>query len=160
MASSRKRKGRRKGRRAPAPVQRLARRVAGRVRGAVDTVFAGDRPFLFVVLAVLALGALMMWAPLNHYLDGRERVELLETKKAALGSEIQRLETRRDDLHDPEQIELIAREQLGLVKPGEIPYVVVTPEPDRPQLAPSGQVVVEERAWYQRVWDVLSDALP
>lgn len=150
----------RKQRRAPAPVQRLARRITGGVRGVVDTVFAGDRPFLFVVLVVLAIGALMMWAPLQHYLDGHDRVELLETKKAALGTEIQRLEARRDDLNDPEQIELLAREQLGLVKPGEIPYVVVTPEPDRPQLAPSGEVEVEDRPWYHRVWDAVSDALP
>ncbi|MBW3561164.1 MAG: septum formation initiator family protein [Actinobacteria bacterium] len=147
-------------RRAPAPVRRLVVRVVDGVRGTVSTVLAGDRPYLLVVLVVLAIGALMMWAPLHHYLDGRDRVELLETKKAALAAEIQRLESRRDDLNDPDQIELLAREQLGLVRPGEIPYVVVTPEPDRPQLAPSGQVEVTDRPWYQRVWEAVTAALP
>ncbi len=152
--------GKRSGRRAPAPVRRVVGGLVRRVRSTIGAILAGDRPFLIVVLAVLGLGGLMMSAPVQHYLDGQERVELLETKKAALHEEIQRLEGRRVDLHDPEQIELIAREQLGLVEPGEVPYVVVTPEPDRPRMAPADEVEVATEPWYRRVWDAVTDAVP
>lgn len=141
-------------------MRRVVARVVGRVRATVAAVLAGDRPYLIVVVALLGLGALMMSAPLHHYLDGQERLELLETKKAALHQEIQRLEGREADLRDPDQIELIAREQLGLVAPGEIAYVVVTPEPERPRLAPSDEVTVPDRPWYQRVWDAVVDVVP
>lgn len=156
----RRRPGKRRQRRAPAPVRRFVARVVGRLRSTTGAVLAGDRPFLIVVVVLLGLGALMMSAPLHHYLQGQERVELLETKKAALQQEIERLEGRRADLNDPNQIELIAREQLGLVAPGEIPYVVVTPEPDRPQVAPADDVQVPDLPWYRRVWDAVVETVP
>ena len=52
-------------------------------------------------------------------------VQRLQRENAQLREEIRRL-------HTPQYIERLAREQLGLVKPGEIPIIVVRPTPVPP----------------------------
>lgn len=128
----------------------------GRPAGATGlrALLAGNRPYLVAVLGVLTLASLMISGPLHHYLDGRERLELLNRKRAALTAEIERLERRVSDLEDPAQLERLAREQLGLIRPDEIPYVVVTPEPQRSQPAPA-QPNTYDAPWYWRVWEAL-----
>ena len=49
----------------------------------------------------------------------------LEEQNAQLRTEIQAL-------HTPEYVEKLAREQLGLVKPGEIAFLIVQPPSDAP----------------------------
>ncbi len=49
-------------------------------------------------------------------------VQTLRRENAQLREEIRRL-------HTPEYIERLAREQLGLVKPGEIPVILIRPTP-------------------------------
>lgn len=112
-----------------------------------------------VVLSLLVLAALMLAGPVDRYLDGRARVELLQRQHSALEAEIGRLEGRQADLQDPARIELLAREELGLIRPGERPYVVVTPEPERPQVVPAPEETVEELPWYQQLWKSVAGLL-
>ncbi len=114
---------------------------------------AGDRPYLVALFGVLTLASLMISGPLHHYLDGRDRLELLDRKRAALSAEVERLERRAADLENPVYIEELAREQLGLVAPGEIPYLVVTPDAEQEQLAPAEPSLVP---WYRRAWKMLA----
>ncbi|MDP9021589.1 MAG: septum formation initiator family protein, partial [Actinomycetota bacterium] len=122
-------------------------------RAVVATVLAGDRLLVLAVAGVVAVSALMLARPLTTYLDGRERVVLLEAKAEALRDEIDRLEARERDLTTAEYVELRARERLGLVRPGEIPYVVITPETDRPRLA--SPAAPPPRPWYRRMFEAL-----
>ncbi len=119
---------------------------------------AGDRPYLFALIGLLTLAALMISGPLHHYLQGRDRLELLERKRAALTAEVERLEQRAADLEDPVYIEQLAREQLGLVRPGEIPYLVVAPEPEAGDMAPRGGGPA--MPWYRRLWQALTGFMP
>ena len=64
----------------------------------------------------------------------RTRIAALEAKAAALEAENVRLERRITDLDDPATVELLAREQLGLVRPGEVPYVLIPPQVDRQRI--------------------------
>lgn len=130
--------------------------MAGAVRGAGAAVVAGDRPYFAVLLALLVLAGLMLTGPVDRFLDGRARVELLERQQRALDGENARLETHRRDLEDPARIELLAREELGLIKPGERPYVVVTPEPERPVVVPQAGEEVDDLPWYRRMWDAVA----
>lgn len=117
----------------------------------------GDRPYLVVMAVVLAISGVMLAAPVDRLLESRERVQLLERKQALLDEEIRRLEARAADLRDREHIELLAREQLGLVKPGEVPYVVVTPEDERPQVGPGERPPPPDtRPWYRRLWEAIT----
>lgn len=122
-----------------------------------DGVVAGDRPYLAALVVLLAVAALMLAGPVSRHLDSRDRIATLEEQRDVLGAEIERLESRAEDLHDPEHIELLAREQLGLVRPGEVPYVVVVPEQERPQVAPGSATAPEPRPWHRRLLDAIGD---
>lgn len=84
-----------------------------------------------VGVVALILGALSLTgiAPAREAYDQHRRIEQSEKKLAALKNENARLEERLTRLKDPDYVEKLAREQLGLVKPGETAYVVVAPPP-------------------------------
>jgi cell division protein FtsB len=108
-----------------------------------------------LLLGALVLGVLLLAPPFEGYLVARQRVAVLEQQALALEAENLRLERRLADLDDPVTIELLARSQQGLVRPGEIPFVVVTPEVDAPRIlavpelppAPQEDVLDRVLAW-------------
>ena len=58
------------------------------------------------------------------------RLVAIYQEKQHIEQQLQELQQRNDELEqekaklqDPKNIESVAREQLGLVKPGEVPYV-------------------------------------
>ncbi|MCB2224145.1 MAG: septum formation initiator family protein [Actinobacteria bacterium] len=120
---------------------------------------SGFSSLLLVVLllaVVLVLGGIFPFRQLiaaNREVDDAEqRLELIQEETAALADRVAALQT-------PEEVERLAREQFGLVMPGEVGYVVVTPpwEEDQPSspVEPAAREP-EERAWWQSVWDFLT----
>jgi cell division protein FtsB len=107
--------------------RRRARRPLRRVLGA-DVTLAG------LLVGAIALGVGVAAAPFETYVSSRDRLEVLEQQAVALEAENARLEQQLSDLDDPLTIELLAREQQGLVRRGEVPYVLIVPEPDRPRI--------------------------
>lgn len=87
------------------------------------------RPRLTRRAAVLGAVILMLGAtaivPLRQYLDQQSQIGGLERKIDTLIQERSRLERRIEQLQDPNELERIARECLGMVKPGEIAFVAV-----------------------------------
>jgi cell division protein FtsB len=153
---------RRTTRRAPVPVQRLARRVEGTAhaaRGVGAAAVAGDRPFLVGIVVLLGLAVVMLSGPFQSYLDGRARVEGLESKLAALDEENATLRERKAELRDPGNIELLAREQQGMIRPGEVPYAIVPPEVERPQITTPPAAEAHDVAWYARLWQAVTGLL-
>ena len=143
-------------RRGPVALQRAAQRVVAAVaavRRGWGRLVAGNRPFAAVLVVAVVLGLLMLSGPAQRYLDGRARVEALAAKVDALEAENQRLERRVDDLNDPTNIELLAREQQGFIRPGEVPYTLVPPEVDRPRITePRDLASPEPATWFARAW--------
>ena len=80
---------------------------------------------LFAVVVVV-LGSRAA-EPLVQYVVATDRVAELRSERDALAAAVDELEAQRAALQDPAEVELLAREELGLVRPGEIPFVVVTP---------------------------------
>jgi cell division protein FtsB len=74
----------------------------------------------------------------------RER-DLLRRENAQLREEIRLLNT-------PEYIERIAREQLSLVRPGEIAIMLMRPTPAPTPPPPAGSNSVPEESW---LWQLL-----
>jgi cell division protein FtsB len=98
-----------------------------------------------LLLGAIALGVLLLAPPFEDYVAARGRVALLEQQAIALENENLRLERRLEDLDDPVIIELLARSQQGLVRPGEVPYVLIPPEVDAPRIVDAPPVAdVEE----------------
>lgn len=82
--------------------------------------------------------------------SAQERVDVLQAQNRALAD-------RARLLHDDAEIERLAREQYGLVRPGEVPFAILPPPaPERvrkPPPAPSGP------SWVAQAWDVANGAL-
>lgn len=100
---------------------------------------AGDRPYVVAFFVLLAVLAMMVVGPLQSYTAAAERVRDLEATRSDLQQRVAELQIRESRLRDPEEIELLARQRLGLVKPGEIPYVVSDGQPDSDQVRPDGR---------------------
>ncbi|MTV25926.1 septum formation initiator family protein [Nitriliruptoraceae bacterium ZYF776] len=151
-------------RRAPVVVQRVARVVAAVLRAVAAApaglrrfwraARSGERPLAVVLAFAVVLAVVMLSGPFQRYVDGRDRVAALQAGAAALDDEIARLEQQRDDLQDPENVELLAREQQGYVLPGEVPYTLVPPEVERPTIGNRHEAADDEvdRPWYARAW--------
>jgi cell division protein FtsB len=137
-------------------IQRAARAVHATgdgTRRAWGAARSGDRPMVVALLVVIALGATMLAGPTQRYLDSSARVDDLQAKATALEAENEQLRQRKQDLTDDEYVELLAREQQGLVRPGEVPYTLVPPEVERPRISsPRDVTEVADPAWYERAW--------
>lgn len=149
-----------RGRKAPAPRRR------GRARtpapGRVQRATAGDRVYVYVLIGVVVMLGAMAVGPLQSYTAAADRVDSLEQTRAELQEEVDRLEERRERLQDPEEIELMARTEFGLVKPGEVPFVVVTPEPELDRVFPDptpADARPDGGPWYRRLGRLLQDLL-
>ncbi|MDQ3537790.1 MAG: septum formation initiator family protein [Actinomycetota bacterium] len=138
-----------------APSRRAAelRRASSRSVGGLRQATSGDRPYvvgLFVLIAVLAI---TLVAPVRSLTSAADRADELSAQRELLVERVDELERRRERLRDPLQIELLAREQLGMVRPGEIPYVVARPQGDGERLELDGRATLASDSvpWYRRL---------
>lgn len=124
---------------------------------------AGDRIYLLALAVLVVLLAFMAIGPLQSYTVATERVEGLATSRDRLESAVERLEERRERLQDPEEIEVLARSELGLVMPGEQAYVVSDHPEDRDaerfHADPTRDAEPEDVTWYRRLARWLADRL-
>lgn len=98
---------------------------------------------------LLALGVVIGGAYWDGYQLRREVAERAREREALLQQNAQLREEIRL-LHTPEYIERIAREQLGLVRPGEIAIMLVQPTPAR--IAPSAaEEKPADAPWWSRL---------
>jgi cell division protein FtsL len=82
----------------------------------------GRAAFLLVVVAFLGV---VLLVPARQFLEQRSRIAELERETTRLEQQNADLQTEIAKLHDPAELERLARACLGLVKPGEI--ALVTP---------------------------------
>jgi cell division protein FtsL len=92
----------------------------------------GDRPRLTgraaALLVVVVLLALLTLVPARQYLAAREQIAKLEGQATRLEQQNEALRAEIAKLHDPAELERLARACLGMVRPGEI--ALVTPRAD------------------------------
>lgn len=112
---------------------------------------------MWLALVLVATGAMAV-GPYTDYLAATARVEELTAQRDALTAAVDDLEAARQDLSDPANLELLARGELGLVRPGEIPYVV-TEDPVE-DAAPSAPPPAPPPVWYRQLWERLQALLP
>ena len=78
------------------------------------------------VLAVIITALLLyLVVPLRTYIDQRNQLSDLKKQTALLEDQNKRLQRQVVLLHDPTYLERLARECLGMVRRGEIGFVVV-----------------------------------
>jgi cell division protein FtsB len=94
--------------------------AAGVARGRIRVTSRG------AILAVIITALLVYLAvPLRTYIAQRNRLSDLQRQTSLLEQQNRLLQRQVTLLHDPKYLERLARECLGMVKPGEIGFVVV-----------------------------------
>jgi cell division protein FtsB len=146
--------------RGPGPLRRVldgVGRVLLGIRNAWAGARSGQRPLLVVLAVALVLGIVMLSGPFERYADSRTRVEALRATAETLDEENARLDRRADLLEDPAELERLAREEQGMIRPGEVPYTLVPPEVDRPVISSPRNLDDDDAAppWYVRAWDAV-----
>jgi len=114
-------------------------------------------------LALLVLGVALVTAviPFRQIIDQQRRVEAAAVELAAITSENRILDAEVAALNTPQEIERLAREELGYVMPGDIAYVVLEPAEDPTSTtdpAPLTAEVPPAVPWYQAIWNFFTGA--
>jgi cell division protein FtsB len=112
-----------------------------------------------VTLLFLLLGAAFITqvVPYRQIIDSQRQVTTAQERLATLEEENAALQADAAALNTDEEIEKLAREKLGYVRPGETAYVVLDPPGSNQSAAVEEEMLtVDERTWVDRIWDFLS----
>ncbi len=112
-----------------------------------------------ILAAVICVLTLTIAGPVRTYFAQRTEMKQLAASEKALRAQIAELETQKAKLADPVYIAAQARERLGFVKPGDIPYQVqLPPSQQRPaEPGPQQQTARSNDPWYTALWHTIAD---
>jgi len=114
------------------------------------------------LLVVLLLSALY---PIRQYFSQKSSLAGLTVQENRLNDRIAELRAERSRLMTDAEVERIAREELGMVRPGEVAFAIVpranTVAAAKPATAPAVDTARPRAGptWYRRWWNVFSSAL-
>jgi cell division protein FtsB len=113
-----------------------------------------------ILAAVVCVLTLTVAGPVRTYFAQRTEMDQLAATEAQLRSQIADLEQQKAKLADPVFIAAQARERLGFVMPGDIPYQVQLPARAVVPSAPGAQpaAVANGDPWYTSLWHTIADA--
>ena len=113
-----------------------------------------------ILAAVVCVLTLTIAGPVRTYFAQRTEMKQLAATEARLRTEIADLEQQKAKLADPVYIAAQARERLGFVKPGDIPYQVQLPPTAALPGEPSAEVEAARTGepWYTSLWHTIADA--
>lgn len=112
-----------------------------------------------VLAAVVCVLTLTIAGPVRTYFAQRTEMEQLAATEAALRRQIADLERQQAQLADPAYIAAQARERLGFVKPGDIPFQVQLPPGAAvsPQPRADAPTAARNEPWYTSLWHTIAD---
>jgi cell division protein FtsL len=117
---------------------------------------------VLIALLFLLVGAafLTQVVPYRQIIDSHRQVTSARAQLEALQEENTRLQADVDALETDEEVEKLAREKLGYVRPGETAYVVLDPPrtEDEQSGPPAPPTPVDTRTWVERIWDFVTGA--
>lgn len=120
------------------------------------------RPAMFMgMLALVIAGMALVTAviPFRQILDQQARVDSASAELSRVSLENELLGGEVEALSTPQEIERLARENLGYVMPGETAYVVLEPEETA---TPTSAVPVADHEvdvpWYLAIWNFFTGA--
>jgi cell division protein FtsB len=113
-----------------------------------------------ILAAVFCVLTLTIAGPVRTYFAQRTEMDQLAASQAALRRQIADLQQKKVKLDDPAYIAAQARERLGFVMPGDIPFQVqlpptaaVPPQPGSDTAKPANN-----DPWYTSLWHTIADA--
>jgi cell division protein FtsB len=127
------------------------KRKKGRKSRREKTKFSFVRLLLFLIVTS-AVTLLLAYPAYSDWRKQKETYKRLQRELVELREQNQALRSEVELLEDPAYVEKMAREKLGLVKPGEKAWIVVEPEEETSFNASSPKP--EELSWWEKfkVW--------
>lgn len=113
-----------------------------------------------ILAAVVCVLTLTIAGPVRTYFAQRTEMRQLAATEEKLRGQIADLEEQKAKLADPVYIAAQARERLGFVKPGDIPYQVQLPPGAIAPTEPDTAAEHAKRAgqpWYTSLWHTIAD---
>lgn len=112
-------------------------------------------------ILILLMGAAFVTqvVPYNQIVESHRQVNEARAELAELRTENAELQADVEALHTDSEIERLAREKLGYVRPGETAYVVLDPPgsvDDTETAEPAPEPV--EKTWVDKIWEFLTGA--
>jgi cell division protein FtsB len=141
-------------------VEPIKRQVAESVEQRSDQRLGFTARRAAVLAAVICVLTLTIAGPVRTYFAQRTEMDQLSASEAALRRQIAELEQKKVKLGDPAYIAAQARERLGFVMPGDIPFQVQLPPtaaaPPQPGADPAKPA--RNDPWYTALWHTIADA--
>mgnify|MGYP001028652191 FL=1 len=113
-----------------------------------------------ILAAVVCVLTLTIAGPVRTYFAQRTEMRQLEATERELRAQIAELEEKKRRLSDPAYITAQARERLGFVMPGDIPYQVQLPptaDIPAPEPGPHEALAPSDEPWYTALWRTIAD---
>jgi cell division protein FtsB len=112
-----------------------------------------------VLAALICVLTLTIAGPVRTYFAQRTEMDQLAASEASLRRQIADLEQRKTKLGDPAYIAAQARERLGFVKPGDIPFQVQLPPTAAEPALPGSTSAKPANSdpWYTSLWHTIAD---
>jgi cell division protein FtsB len=144
----------------PDPVEPIKRAIAESAERRSEQRLGLTARRAAILAAVVCVLTLTIAGPVRTYFAQRTEMKQLAASEAALRQQIADLEQQKVKLADPAYVAAQARERLGFVKPGDIPYQVQLPPsaavPAEP-VSPSAPTASND-PWYTSLWHTIADA--
>ncbi|MEW5808100.1 MAG: septum formation initiator family protein [Actinomycetota bacterium] len=134
--------------------------IAASMQASADQRFGSTARRAAILAAVVCVLTLTIAGPVRTYFSQRTEMKQLQASESQLRDQIADLEAQKAKLADPVFIAAQARERLGFVMPGEIPYQVQLPAgATQAGEAPQGAGPVSgSDPWYTALWHTIADA--
>lgn len=114
----------------------------------------GSLVVLALIIGLVAAAAGVL--PFRQIIAQQRSVDLAQRQLDALIEENRRLEHQIAALQSPQEVERLAREQFGLVRPGDIAYVAVAP-PGTETTGSRVEIDLGNSApWWRSLWDFIT----
>ncbi|MGH3722661.1 MAG: FtsB family cell division protein [Mycobacterium sp.] len=111
-----------------------------------------------ILAAVVCALTLTVAGPVRTYFSQQAEKSQLAAAESQLREQIASLEDKKRRLADPAYIAAQARERLGFVMPGEVPFQVQLPNTPV-DVKPTGQGPVDNgNPWYTNLWHNIADS--
>jgi cell division protein FtsB len=141
-------------------VEPIKRQVAESVEQRSDQRLGFTARRAAVLAAVICVLTLTIAGPVRTYFAQRTEMNQLAASEAALRRQIADLEQKKGKLADPAYIAAQARERLGFVMPGDIPFQVQLPPTAAASTQPGAETAkpANNNPWYTSLWHTIADA--
>jgi cell division protein FtsB len=141
-------------------VEPIKRQVAESVEQRSDQRLGFTARRAAVLAALICVLTLTIAGPVRTYFAQRTEMNQLAASEAALRRQIADLEQKKGKLADPAYIAAQARERLGFVMPGDIPFQVQLPPTAAASAQPGAETTkpANNDPWYTSLWHTIADA--